>query len=129
MEDRFTQQREQAVTAQLRLSPTDTLRTHVRMAAPRLALSVVVLMLAVITLSAGLRGPGPKKCCFRFNENEVQRDRVVDYVRTSQRCPNPAILLRTVAGRYLCARPSATWVKTLISYLDAKSVPGETSNL
>ncbi|XP_032378372.1 monocyte chemotactic protein 1B-like [Etheostoma spectabile] len=99
------------------------------MAAPRLALSVVVLMLAVIALSEGLRGVGPKRCCFRFNENEVPRDRVASYIRTSQRCSNPAVLLKTVAGRQLCVRPSATWVKQLISYLDAKAIPGETSNL
>ncbi|XP_078114108.1 monocyte chemotactic protein 1B-like [Sander vitreus] len=99
------------------------------MAALRLALSVVVLMLAAITLSEGVRGVGPKRCCFRFNENEVPKDRVAGYIRTSQRCSNPAILLKTVAGRQLCVRPSATWVKQLISYLDAKSIPGETSNL
>uniref|UniRef100_A0A3Q4I4J8 Chemokine interleukin-8-like domain-containing protein n=1 Tax=Neolamprologus brichardi TaxID=32507 RepID=A0A3Q4I4J8_NEOBR len=41
------------------------------MAAPRLALSVVVLMLAVIALTEGMRGAGPKKCCFRFNDQEI----------------------------------------------------------
>ncbi|XP_049929171.1 C-C motif chemokine 4-like [Epinephelus moara] len=99
------------------------------MAAPRLALSVFVLMLAVITLSEGMRGTGPKKCCFRFNENEVPRDRVAGYIKTSQRCSNPAILLKTKAGRQLCVRPSAPWVKTLITYLDSKAIPGEMSNL
>ncbi|XP_049430911.1 C-C motif chemokine 4-like [Epinephelus fuscoguttatus] len=99
------------------------------MAAPRLALSVFVLMLAVITLSEGMRGSGPKKCCFRFNESEVPRDRVTSYIKTSQRCSNPAILLKTKAGHQLCVRPSAPWVKTLITYLDSKAYPGETSNL
>nr|QZC92293.1 chemokine (C-C motif) ligand 35 [Sebastes schlegelii] len=99
------------------------------MAAPRLALSVFVLMLAVIALTEGLRGVGPKRCCFRFNENEVPKERVVGYIKTSQRCSNPAVLLKTVAGRQLCARPSDAWVGKLISYLDAKANPGQTSNL
>ncbi|XP_014264826.2 monocyte chemotactic protein 1B-like [Maylandia zebra] len=99
------------------------------MAAPRLALSVVVLMLAVIALTEGMRGTGPKKCCFRFNDQEVPKGRVVSYAKTSQRCSKSAILLNTVAGRQLCVRPSAPWVKQLISYLDAKAVPGQTSNL
>ncbi|XP_039989249.1 C-C motif chemokine 4-like [Xiphias gladius] len=98
------------------------------MAAPRLALSMFVLMLAVITLSEGLRGIGPKKCCFRFIENPP-KGRVVSYMRTSQRCSNPAVLLKTVAGRQLCAKSSATWVKELTSSLDAKSIQGEAYNL
>ncbi|XP_034056194.1 LOW QUALITY PROTEIN: C-C motif chemokine 3-like 1 [Gymnodraco acuticeps] len=100
------------------------------MSAPRLALCVCVLMLAVFTLTEGLRGAGPRRCCFKFNEREVPRGRVISYVRTSQRCSNPAALLRTVAGpRQLCVRPSAPWVKNLISYLDTKAFPGETTNL
>ncbi|XP_034389992.1 chemokine (C-C motif) ligand 35, duplicate 1 [Cyclopterus lumpus] len=99
------------------------------MAAARLALTVLVLMLAAVTLTEGLRGVGAKKCCFRFNENEVARDKVVGYIRTSQRCSKPAVRLNTVAGRQLCTRPSAAWVKELIRHLDAKSVPGGTSNL
>ncbi|XP_076589657.1 monocyte chemotactic protein 1B-like [Chaetodon auriga] len=99
------------------------------MAAPRLALTVFVLMLGVIALTEGLRGTGPRRCCSRFNEKPLSKDRVVGYVRTSQRCTNPAVLLKTVANRLLCARPSDPWVKELISYLDAKSVAGETSNL
>nr|CAM32187.1 CC chemokine ligand 4 [Dicentrarchus labrax] len=99
------------------------------MAAPRLTLSVFVLMLAVIALTEGVRGPGPKKCCFGFNTIPVPKERVVSYARTSQRCINPAIMLKTVAGRNLCVKPSATWVKELISYMDAKPAPGQTSNL
>lgn len=99
------------------------------MAAPRLALSVFVLLLAVIALSEGMRGVGPKRCCFNFNETPLAKSRVVGYMKTSQRCSNPAILLTTVKGRQLCVRPSASWVKDLISYLDAKPAPGETSIL
>ncbi|XP_040893418.1 monocyte chemotactic protein 1B-like [Toxotes jaculatrix] len=99
------------------------------MAAPRLALSVFVLMLAVIALSEGLRGPGPKTCCQRYNEKPVPKERVVGYAQTSQRCAKPAILLKTVAGRQLCVRPSAVWVKELISYLDTKYTPGENTQV
>ncbi|KAM4734067.1 monocyte chemotactic protein 1B-like [Anableps anableps] len=95
----------------------------------RLALTAVVLMMAVIALTEGLRGVGPKKCCFKFNDKPVSNDKVESYTKTSQRCSNPAILLNTVAGRQLCVRPSASWVKNLISYLDTKNVLGANSNL
>ncbi|XP_030587287.1 C-C motif chemokine 4-like [Archocentrus centrarchus] len=108
---------------------TAATNTNFRMAAARLTLSVVVLMLAVIALTEGMRGPGPKKCCFRFNEKEVPKAKVVSYSKTSQRCSQAAILLNTAAGRQLCVKPSAPWVKELIAYLDAKAVPGQVSNL
>ncbi|KAF0040506.1 hypothetical protein F2P81_006404 [Scophthalmus maximus] len=94
-----------------------------------MVLSMFVLMLAAITLSEGLRGTGPKKCCFHFNKNSIPQERVVGYMKTSQRCSKPAVLLTTVAGRQMCAKPSATWVKELISHLDTKSKPGDVSNL
>uniref|UniRef100_A0A3Q2CMW8 Monocyte chemotactic protein 1B-like n=2 Tax=Cyprinodon variegatus TaxID=28743 RepID=A0A3Q2CMW8_CYPVA len=95
----------------------------------RLVLSAIVLMMAVITFTEGLRGVGPKKCCFQFNDNKVSINRVVGYTKTSQRCPNPAFLLKTVAGRQLCVSPSAPWVKELISQLEAKKVSGSNTNL
>ncbi|KAM9375752.1 monocyte chemotactic protein 1B-like [Pholidichthys leucotaenia] len=99
------------------------------MAAPRLALSMFVLMLAVITLTEGRRGPGPRKCCFGFHEKPVPKHRVSGYIKTSQRCSQAAILLKRVAGQELCVRPSDPWVKELISYLDGKARAGETSVL
>ncbi|XP_019934353.2 C-C motif chemokine 4-like [Paralichthys olivaceus] len=98
------------------------------MAAARLCLSVLVLMLAAITVSEGVRGSGPKKCCVRFIK-KLPEDKVVGYMRTSQRCSQPAIVLKTEAGHQLCARPSAAWVKETIKNLNAKSKPGEASNL
>ncbi|KAK2841707.1 hypothetical protein Q5P01_011907 [Channa striata] len=99
------------------------------MAAPRLILSVFVLMLAVITLSEALRGSGPRKCCFRFNETPVPKDKVAGYTMTSQRCSKPAVLLKTVAGRELCAKPSDAWVKELMTYLNNKTLAGGRSNM
>ncbi|CAN9499494.1 unnamed protein product [Ophioblennius macclurei] len=99
------------------------------MSAPRLVLSVVVLMFICASVTEAMRGAGPRKCCFRFNDSPVPQNRVVGYVKTSQRCSNPAILLRTVAGRQLCVRPSDPWVQDLITSLDAAVVPGETSHL
>ncbi|KAM4618366.1 C-C motif chemokine 4-like [Polymixia lowei] len=99
------------------------------MAAPRIILSMLVLVLAAITLSEGMRGPGPKKCCFRFTDRQVPKGRVTGYFRTSQRCNNPAVLLDTVAGRQLCVRPSDSWVKDIIAYLDLKAKPGQQTNL
>ncbi|KAG8012898.1 C-C motif chemokine 4 [Nibea albiflora] len=99
------------------------------MAALRLALAVFVVMLAVINVTEGMRGSGPKKCCSVFNDKPMQKSRVMGYTKTSQRCANPAVLFTTTTGRRVCARPSAAWVKELITYLDAKPVPGETSNV
>ncbi|XP_072241386.1 monocyte chemotactic protein 1B-like [Leuresthes tenuis] len=99
------------------------------MASPRLVLSVLVLMLAVIALTEGMRGAGPRKCCFNFNNKPVAKDRVSGYVKTSQRCSNAAILLKTVVGRQLCVKPSDQWVKELITYLDNKAAQGESSTL
>uniref|UniRef100_A0A3B5BIR3 Chemokine interleukin-8-like domain-containing protein n=1 Tax=Stegastes partitus TaxID=144197 RepID=A0A3B5BIR3_9TELE len=82
-----------------------------------------------VFIDSCLRGVGPKKCCFRFNEKPVSKDRVVGYAKTSQRCSQAAVLLNTVANRQLCVRPAAAWVKELIRHLDAKSIPGNTSNL
>ncbi|XP_043980759.1 monocyte chemotactic protein 1B-like [Gambusia affinis] len=95
----------------------------------RLALSAIVMMMAFIAFTEGLRGVGPKKCCFKFNDKPVLENKVVSYSRTSQRCSNPAILLNTVAGRQMCVRPSASWVKDLVTYLETKNVAGANSNL
>uniref|UniRef100_A0A3B3U218 Monocyte chemotactic protein 1B-like n=2 Tax=Poecilia latipinna TaxID=48699 RepID=A0A3B3U218_9TELE len=95
----------------------------------RLALSVIVMMVAFIALTEGLRGVGPKKCCFKFNDKQVSKDKVMSYLKTSQRCSNSAILLNMVTGRQLCVKPSTPWVKDLITYLDTKNISGANSNL
>lgn len=95
----------------------------------RLALSAIVLLMAVIAFTEGLRGAGPKKCCFKFNDKPVSKDRVVSFKKTSQRCSNSAILLNTVVGRQLCVKPSLPWVKDLVSYLETKNTVGANSNL
>uniref|UniRef100_A0A3Q1EVC9 C-C motif chemokine n=1 Tax=Acanthochromis polyacanthus TaxID=80966 RepID=A0A3Q1EVC9_9TELE len=99
------------------------------MSAARFSLSLVVLLLAAAALTEGLRGVGPKKCCFRFNDKPIPKERVVGYMKTSQRCSQSAVLLTTVANRQLCVQPAADWVKELIRYLDTKSIPGNASNL
>ncbi|XP_075994308.1 chemokine (C-C motif) ligand 35, duplicate 1 [Genypterus blacodes] len=101
--------------------------THLRMAAVRLALTVCLLMLAAFTLTEGLRGPGPVKCCYSFNDRKVSKERVVSYVRTSQQCSKPAVRFTTVHGRQLCAKPELSWVKGLVTYLDSKLLPGQGS--
>ncbi|RVE71386.1 hypothetical protein OJAV_G00051300 [Oryzias javanicus] len=90
------------------------------MAAARFCLPVLVLVLATLALTYGMRGAGPKKCCFRFNDTPIQKENVVDYRKTSQRCSRDGVLLKTVTGRQLCVRPSAPWVQEIISYLNAE---------
>ncbi|XP_008309875.1 C-C motif chemokine 3-like [Cynoglossus semilaevis] len=99
------------------------------MAALRLVLSMFVLLLAVVSLSEGLRGIGPKKCCVRFNDKPPIKENVVSYIQTSQQCSKSGVLLKMKSGRQLCYRPSATWVRELIDELDNKVLPGEMSNL
>ncbi|XP_029909827.1 C-C motif chemokine 4 [Myripristis murdjan] len=99
------------------------------MAAPRLALSVLVLLVAAVALSEGMRGTGPKRCCFRFNEQPLPKERVVSYVKTSQQCSKPAVILMMATGRKMCVRPSNDWVKEIIQYLDNKAQPGQQSGL
>ncbi|XP_056138187.1 monocyte chemotactic protein 1B-like [Lampris incognitus] len=99
------------------------------MSAPRLALSVLVLVLAAIALSEGMRGTGPKRCCFAFTERQIAKKRVISYTNTSQQCTNRAVLLKVRAGYKLCARPSDPWVMDIISYLQAKSTPGQLTKL
>ncbi|XP_028287293.1 C-C motif chemokine 4-like [Parambassis ranga] len=100
-----------------------------KMAAPRLALSVFVLLLAAVALTEAVRGIGPKKCCFAFHKNPVKGERVESYIKTSQRCSNPAVLLKMVTGKQLCVRPSDSWVKEIINKLDNRVVPGSESNI
>ncbi|XP_061678884.1 chemokine (C-C motif) ligand 35, duplicate 1 [Syngnathoides biaculeatus] len=92
-------------------------------------LSVLMMLLVAITLSEGLRGSGPKDCCYHFNKNPIPQKRVVSYVKTPQQCPIPAVRLKTVMGRYMCARSSASWVKDIINTMDSKVLLGKATNL
>lgn len=99
------------------------------MSAARPALTAVVLLLAVIALSEGLRmASGPKKCCFEFTR-QFPKTRVASYTRTSQQCPIPAVLLNTVKGRQVCARPNESWVMGIVNYLDSRKIVGGNSIL
>ncbi|XP_069570398.1 C-C motif chemokine 4-like [Brachyistius frenatus] len=99
------------------------------MASPRLALSVVVLLLAAVAMTEALRGAGRKKCCHQFKKTPVPKGLVTGYFKTSQICSKAGIMLKMATGRQLCVRPSDPWVQKLVSYLDAKSTPGKMSNL
>ncbi|CAL1595232.1 unnamed protein product [Knipowitschia caucasica] len=87
------------------------------MAAPGLTLSLLVLLIASISLSQAFRGPGPKRCCFRFTK-PVDESKVTGYTWTHQQCPNAAVLLKMKNG-HVCANPSEHWVKELIRRLDS----------
>ncbi|XP_054633089.1 C-C motif chemokine 3-like [Dunckerocampus dactyliophorus] len=94
----------------------------------RLHVCLCVLVL-LVALSEGLRGWGPKDCCFRFQERAVPKGRVLSYVKTRQQCSVPAVRLKTLLGRHVCARFSASWVRDLMKHLDTKTSPGNTSGL
>lgn len=98
-----------------------------RMASPRFTLVAVVLLLAALTLTEAIRGSGPKRCCSRFHTKPVDVDKVKGYVRTSQRCPQPGVILKLIKSKTLCVKPTDQWVKSIIKQVDAR--PGENVNL
>uniref|UniRef100_A0A3B4TCV2 Chemokine interleukin-8-like domain-containing protein n=1 Tax=Seriola dumerili TaxID=41447 RepID=A0A3B4TCV2_SERDU len=100
------------------------------MAAPRLSLSVLLYGYIHSSLFVGLRGTGPKEVLASASVRKaVPKERVVSYVRTSQRCPQPAVEEQW-QGRQMCGKTFSPWVKgaSLATWMP-KYIPGETSNL
>ncbi|XP_051545582.1 C-C motif chemokine 3-like [Myxocyprinus asiaticus] len=86
--------------------------------------STVVVLLAAITLSEGLR-IGPKKCCSSFMNRPLPAKLLVDYSMTSQQCPSEAVLFKTVKGRQICARPTESWVQKHIKTIESRRIGGQ----
>nr|XP_057942306.1 chemokine (C-C motif) ligand 35, duplicate 1 [Doryrhamphus excisus] len=95
----------------------------------RSACVCVCVLVLLVALTEGLRGRGPEDCCFRFQERAIPKERVLSYVKTRQRCSVPAVRLKTVAGRHVCARASAWWARDLVRHLDSKTRPGNAFGL
>lgn len=92
--------------------------------AARLTLSALVLVIATVSLSQALRGPGPKKCCFNFKTKPVPVIRVMGFTWTHQQCTKAAVLLKMKSGKELCVIPSMSWVQKIIHSLDPKTPVG-----
>ncbi|XP_051976152.1 C-C motif chemokine 5-like [Xyrauchen texanus] len=86
--------------------------------------STVVVLLAAITLSEGLR-IGAKKCCYTFMDRPLPAKHVVEYSMTSQQCPTEAVLFKTVKGRLVCARPTDSWVQENIQTIKSRRISAQ----
>ncbi|XP_030641655.1 C-C motif chemokine 17-like [Chanos chanos] len=91
------------------------------MAVHRLILLSLVVILSAVTVSEGLRlASRPKKCCFGYQDGRLGLAQVTGYFKTSPQCSKEAILFKTIKGRFVCAKPSDSWVKELMNKLDVK---------
>ncbi|XP_023697433.1 monocyte chemotactic protein 1B-like [Paramormyrops kingsleyae] len=91
------------------------------MSAARLLLPLAVVLLSAMMLTEGVRmATEPKSCCFSFVTKELKPQQVSSYRKTSQQCPNAAVVFTTRRGFKVCAQSSQPWVQTLISKIEDK---------
>uniref|UniRef100_A0A669ERS2 Chemokine interleukin-8-like domain-containing protein n=1 Tax=Oreochromis niloticus TaxID=8128 RepID=A0A669ERS2_ORENI len=63
-----------------------------------------------------------KSCCVSWSKTRVPLDRIVSYtIQTEEHCRLKAVLLRTVLGKTICAKPDADWTRKAIEKLDREN--------
>ncbi|NP_001166397.1 C-C motif chemokine 2 precursor [Cavia porcellus] len=89
--------------------------------------SSVLLCLLVIEatfcslLMAQPDGVNTPTCCYTFNK-QIPLKRVKGYERiTSSRCPQEAVIFRTLKNKEVCADPTQKWVQDYIAKLDQRT--------
>ncbi|XP_005402893.1 PREDICTED: C-C motif chemokine 2-like [Chinchilla lanigera] len=86
---------------------------------------ILGLLLTAATFSTLLLaqpgGVNAPVCCYIFNR-KIPLKRVMSYERiTSSRCPQEAVIFKTVMNREICADPKQSWVEDYIARLDQKT--------
>lgn len=87
-----------------------------------LAALAFLLTLAVLHSEANEEPAGNMRvCCFSSITRKIPLSLVKNYERTSDKCPQEAVIFQTRSGRSICANPSQAWVQKYIEYLDQTS--------
>ncbi|XP_005424793.1 C-C motif chemokine 3-like [Geospiza fortis] len=60
----------------------------------------------------------PTPCCFSYISRPIPRSIISSAYKTSNFCPQPAVVLVTRKGRKVCADPSAHWVQEYLKDLE-----------
>ncbi|XP_032542005.1 C-C motif chemokine 4-like [Chiroxiphia lanceolata] len=60
----------------------------------------------------------PTSCCFNYLSRPIPRRMITSAHRTSNTCPQPAVIVVTRNGRMLCADPETRWVQQYLKDLE-----------
>ncbi|XP_027542383.1 C-C motif chemokine 3-like [Neopelma chrysocephalum] len=60
----------------------------------------------------------PTSCCFNYLSRPVPRRLIASAHRTSNACPQPAVIVVTRNGKMLCADPETRWVQRYLKDLE-----------
>uniref|UniRef100_A0A8C8S8L9 C-C motif chemokine n=1 Tax=Pelusios castaneus TaxID=367368 RepID=A0A8C8S8L9_9SAUR len=83
--------------------------------------ALTILLIATfcsLASSAPLEKDPPTVCCFSYITQRIPRRFVIDYYNTKSECRQPAIVFIMKNGREICANPSDSWVKEVVTSLE-----------
>uniref|UniRef100_A0A8C3N8M1 Uncharacterized protein n=1 Tax=Geospiza parvula TaxID=87175 RepID=A0A8C3N8M1_GEOPR len=78
----------------------------------------VLLLVAICSLAEADPIKIPTPCCFSYISRPIPRSIISSAYKTSNFCPQPAVVLVTRKGRKVCADPSAHWVQEYLKDLE-----------